>query len=330
MSSEKSPTTVPIALEWVDPALLGMDPVNPAATELMTWCATALGLLDIDPANVRITITGDMVTSVRDRSTSDHHRENYDLRRSTGMVAAKTMDTPEGGHEVLMPHWMFDTDKTAEQRENCDALVKRTIVHEAQHVVMSQAGETADTYAAEPWARRNFLVVAQQVVDEYRAESAVPLELRTHDSGWDCLDVLVTLRDDLRSIVYNYQTHLDVGRLSNEVGQECQTAWKVFSYIAAERQTAEVADQPLSDAVLADPLWPRMVGEHWEEFSGILARIPSGLERIPAAELDLHVRDLATELQAWLATIGYRFVDNDEGSSEFRITHWDLHECDNA
>lgn len=210
MNSTSNQQAVSIILELVGPASLGLDPEKPAASELMSWCAMALGILSLDVSTVRLVVTGDLIESVKQRSTSEHQQQNYDTRRNSGIVAAKTMSLGDGRVDVLVPAWWFSIEVTDDQKDDCERLAKRTTVHEAQHVAMAQAGEADGDYAGEPWARHNFLNIADQVIGEYRAETAVGPALRGADDVWDEIDVLVTLKEHLRRIVDEYQVHLDV------------------------------------------------------------------------------------------------------------------------
>lgn len=105
---------------------------------------------------------------------------------------------------------------------------------------------------------------------------------------------------------------------------ETHTAWKILAYVAAARRGADGNFEPLTEAVTNDPIWVRMVGQHWQSFLAILATVPPGTERIQRAALSTAVGKLASEFQAWLETIGYRFVDDDDGTSQFHIVQWDL------
>ncbi|GAB3435084.1 hypothetical protein GCM10027517_03870 [Phycicoccus ginsengisoli] len=306
--------------------MLGIDPEAPVAPELLTTCASILAVAAVDAERCRLIVAGDFVASVQERSTSDYYRENYDLRRSTGMVAAKTMTLADGSIDVLVPAGWFSLDLTSEQADEVRSLAVRAVWHEAQHVAIAQAGESdPEAFVGEPWARRNFLTVADQVIEEYRAERALAGDFVVGGHGWDLGEVLETWRNDLiRIACVEYQEHLDVGRLWFGIGQECQTIWKLLAYVAATLPADADPVASVGDDVSTHPLWSRMVGPHWLRFVEILRPVPPGSDRVERARIERFAGDLADELSTWLKTLGFDFSDGADGNSTFYITDWSL------
>jgi hypothetical protein len=324
---EAGPALAGLVLDYLDPTAIGVDAEAGTMPPLVYECLKILGAASLRPSETRLVLSGDFVASVRDRLPDGPNRDNYDTARGDGIVAGKTMTLDDGRIDVVMPAGVFvpvedDTDADEERI----LIVIRTISHEAQHVAMGQGGESdATDYAGEAgWARRNFLVVADQVIGEYRAEAAVARALRSALT-WEPVDILRRVRNDLRRIaLVDYQQHLDAGRLSQEAGQEAHTAWKLLAYVvAAHRKDDGTFDDVPSD-VLSDPLWDRMAGRHWSRFVEILGSVPPGSERIGRADLAATIDELATALQAWFVDFGFEWDDHEAGNTSFFIVGWDL------
>ena len=325
MEDEQERPHVGLGLEWVDLKQIGVDLETDTFPDLMIWCASALTALAPDPGTVRLVVTGDFVRSAKDRMADFVKRDEFDLVRNGGVVGAKTLTLADGRIDVLFPAWWFVTDGTTdEERAALEQLAKRTLVHEAQHVSMTQSGEEFEPPDGEPWARTNFLAIAGQVLDEYRAEAGVGTELRAGEERWEPITILTTLRENNARIVDEYQVHRDVGRLSYEIGTEVHTAWKLLAYVVAAGLNADRDCASLPGALTTHPMWVRMVGPHWSRFVEILTSMPSGTERVERPRHALAVTELAVELAAWLETLGYRWRDLEGGNSEFLIVKWDL------
>ena len=312
-----------IGIEHVPLDLLGMNPDQPVAPELMSWCVAVIRAFAPNPDGVRLVVTGDFVTSVRSRSVTEHQQQNYNVARNAGEVGAKTMTLADDTIDVIVPAWWFLPDPDAEIVAGRTALAKRTTAHEAFHVAMNQAGETETDYSSEGFVRHTLLSVADAVMEEYRAEVSLAEDLRvTPEARWDPLDIVTHLRDALKRIAaVEYQEHLDVERLIADVGVECLHAWQLFAYIAAGQTESDGTVSELGDEVTTNALWAWMVEPHWARFTEILAKFPPGLIRTPRADLEPHVHQLADELHRWLETLGFRWrqVGPD---SEVRIVHW--------
>lgn len=336
--------TVPITLsawsvEAADLEALGMAPANPSPTELMNFCRETLGTLAARPEEVTLVIAGDFIESVRSRLPDGPYKEAFDVDRGAGMVGAKTMRVGDEIH-VVFPAWLFlDSawaratlpQDEAEQITSTAAFrakqTRRTVVHEAQHVAMDQAGEDNQDFSDVPWARQNFLTVAHQVIAEYRAELGVPNDLREDYEAAFPVESLDHLREDLRRIAtVEYQSHLDVGQLAYDVVQQTQHAWKTLAYVAAARRIAGVdLGESFPNEMTRTQAWTLMAEPLWATFESLLSRIPSGAVRVDAVELRTWTGELADLLTDWLQTYG--FVWRDIGSaSEFRIRSWALFE----
>ncbi|TFF12435.1 hypothetical protein [Cellulosimicrobium funkei] len=306
---------VGVQFEAVDLADFGVAPGESPVTELVAWCALTLGANAIEPEAVRLVIAGDFTASVNARMGD--LGPVFDTRRNGGTVGGKTMALEDGTIDVVLPAAFFSIDMEPLYRARVDQLTKRTVTHESFHVAMMQAGEGEQSYATAPLARQQFLACADFVIGEYRAEAAVPSELRGDEPGWDLADVLETLRRDLTQITtMDYQQHRDVGRLTDAVMSEVLTAWKILAVDIAVNETLEPDD--------ANGLWDTMVGPHGDALTEILHGLPPGSERVNADDLERATARLADEFDDWLHRLGFHLVDYPDGHAQFNIVSWDL------
>lgn len=318
---EPGTVTIAVSLEYVDPELLGIDPAEDEWPPLLRGCAEVLAACGVVAGMTRLVITGDFVRSVQDRGEpgSTYH-QNYDLERNTGIVGGKTISRPDSTIDVLLHAAMFDPNA-----EGMAELAIHTVLHEGQHVVIAQNGEADSDFESVPWARRNFLTAADQVIEEYRAEAVAA---GVAPSGWATDDLVESLRSWLehlqRIALVEYQAHLDAGKLSYDILQQTHTLWKLLAYVVAEQVGA---DQALPTSVTDDYLWALMVEPHWTEFTALLAAVPHGNQRMSRPDLDQLASDLADVMERWLLTLGFEFTDNPDGAAFF-IRDWSLLELD--
>ena len=78
---------VGVQFEAVDLEAIGVTPGKSPVTELVAWCALALGANALEPKSVRLVIAGDFTGSVNARMGSVG--PVFDTRRNGGMVGAK-------------------------------------------------------------------------------------------------------------------------------------------------------------------------------------------------------------------------------------------------
>lgn len=306
--TSRSVPAVALVLEDVDPEVLGVDVRADQAPELINFSRPILAAMAVEPEAVRLMITGKFVESVRCRLPESAYRDNYDEARGAGMVGAKTMVVADEIH-VVFPAWLFQGPRD----EKAGLLARRTAVHEAQHVAMEQHGEDGGGFPDEPWARRNLLTIAHQVIVEYRAELGVPESLREGFETTLNADTPLALREDLVLIDDAYQQNLDVEQLSYNVVQQSQHFWKALAYIAAARRVLNV-DEPLSTDRDHDELWEQMGAEHFERFEEVLRAVPSAHTGVSSVELRRVTDDMADVLTSWLESLGFVWKDIDDGS----------------
>ena len=329
--------------ESVDFEYIGMDPENPQPTELMVFCCAMLGIAALDPEKVCFVIAGDFVESVKQRLPEGEYRDSFETQRGAGIVAAKTLKVGDEIH-VVFPQWMFVDTVAALRLLEPEAAaeiastvverarqVRRTAFHEAQHVAISQRGEDAVDLNGLGWASKNFVSVASQIIEEFRAELAVPRELRDERELVFPVEALEHLRADLTRITtVEYQHHLDVGKLSYEVTQQTHHVWKVLAYlVAAQRVFGIVPGTAIPAEVQRAEAWRLMAAPLWERFEALLSEIPPGQIAVSPDVLHRFATDLAFLLSEWMLLLGFRWEDVGDPAdqnSQFSIESWRLFE----
>lgn len=315
--------------EFVDAKALGVDPATWDPTEAINFARAVLGTLALRPDEVLLVVSGDLVRSVRDRLPAGTERDSFNDDRGAGLLGGKTMYV-RGEVHVILPAMFFLSkeaarlvlpDHTDEEfaaaTQNRVQMGRRLAVHETQHAVMHQAGEGTLDLSDEPRARGTFLAIANDVVDEYRAELGVGADLRQdYEMSVDAA-TLSAFRAGLTRVVYSYQEHLNVERLMYEVLTETSHMWKALANVAAARRVTEISHELSLNA----QDWDALAGHSWDDFEEVLSKIPSAHERATRDELYTFASDLADVLDRWLRHLGFRWRDTQQGrNAEFRIT----------
>ncbi len=323
-----APPLVAYAFEGVNPILLGMDEETWIPTQQVNLARAILALTAIDMTKVVLVVTGDMVTSTRKR-LEPHLRDAFRDERGAGTLGGKTMTVGDEVH-VLMPFWLYaDAEAAAELMPGDEAeefragtearaaLARRTVVHEAQHVLMTQKGEAGIDLSGTDRARRDFLYLAHDVLDEYRAEVGVAAGLR-EDFEYEVADeTLPAFREGLRRAVREYQRHRNVETVMYAVLAQAQHAWKALANVAAARRVGAVTEPP--NASGTD--WDELAAPYWERLEELLGMAPTPAEQFtPEAQRHL-MEALADHFDGWLGGLGFVWRDIDGGrGAEFKIT----------
>lgn len=318
-----------LVLEYVEAEPLGIrvGPGGPVVPPSLLQCLAALAAAGVVTTSTKLVVTGDFIRSVRDRGNTAYHA-NYDIRRSAGEVAGKTIPMPDGTVDVLINAGWFAAGVDEAFNDATTPVVSgavRIVLHEAQHVLIAQAGEGGPAFEDQRWARRNLLTAADQVIEEYRAE-AVCSGIFGSDWASHLVSVLETWHADLERIAcVEYQQHLDAGRLSYDIVQQTHTVWKVLGYVVAELTAG--SGLKLAPAVTDHALWRLMVEPHWERFTTILSSVPDATQRVSRDVLNSFAGELADECKDWLLSLGFEYSDGPSGAS-FWIHDWTLFDGD--
>lgn len=311
-------STLNLALEYVDPEQLGVTSGGIEPESLIAKCAAILHDLTPEPQQVRIVISGDFVQSVRGRLSNAERAAAFDIGRNGGMVGGKTMEQADGTIDVILQAVLFAVDGTTEELESRRQVATHTTAHEAQHVVMKQAGEDSADFTHLSFAKHWFAATAHDIINEYRAEAAVLQPVA--EDGWDCAEVAANLIESLRSVDDAYQDSHDVLALMNGVTGHVGTLWKILGIIATERRQSNGTIEPLPDSVVNDPGWETVVDDNWDTLIAILDEVPSATVRVSASKVSVQLDNLANLLESWLVDLGFRFEDSATGTT-FHIVH---------
>ena len=280
-----------------------------------------------DPAEVTLVIPISMPDAVQRREPE----VQYTADRGSGFVSARTMDLP-GGHidVILNPGWLHALCDDA-ARLDAQERIRRTLVHEAQHVIMGQRKSGFDEYAfaAEHRATdRHFAYYAAKLCDEHRAEwQANQLTAPESTTVSHVSDVLETLGRQIAAAHDAYQADprkLDAVRnLLTNVFTACIHYWTSLGYWTAYHRTSDLDIAGIADEIAALPLWQRYAGNTWALLQESLRGLPVEDLTTSPETLSAAMRQVAVTLKSSLETIGFRYVDEGAGQG-FYITRFDF------
>lgn len=295
--------------------------------------ADTLGKLVDRPDEVSLVVAVSLASAVQRRQPE----VAYHTDRGTGTVAARTMRRADGRVDVIIESgFLMEVDAYGQGRFTAAgqpqlsrrglAQMRKTIVHEAQHVTMHQRNSGYDQFElsknACDYPRWDYAVAAK-ILDEYRAEwNAAQQDSRQPPTVEDVLDVLEHLGSGLAAADARYQaapTPAAVATLMEDVYNACAAYWTCMAYWAAQfrgngvRVGAEI--QNLN-------LWKRYVGASWASLTQILDVV--SIEDLGAPETKL--REAAARVaRQWipqsLCQIGFRHVVGPGGESFYVDRH---------
>jgi hypothetical protein len=328
-----TPTQCRIDLEDWDPEnakMVWSDPRPEALQRGFIELAELLAELADDPAVVTLVIPVDLAEAVQKRQPD----VPYTIESGSGLVGGRTMATPDGRIDVIInAGWLLAYDENNVPILNPEPMtvIRRTVTHEAQHVVMHQRLSGFDEYgfdAVEGNFNRQLAGNAAKLCDEHRAEwQAVQLTEPELPSVGAVTDVLEALGKQLADVNNAYQAASGepdaVWDLARGVFTACGPFWTSLGYWTAQHRAddANIADLPAEIAAL--PLWQRYGGNVWSLLQDSLRPLPvedlttSGEVLGAAAEL------VASTLTSSLETIGFTYEDTDAGAA-FYITRFDF------
>lgn len=310
-----------------DDVRIALEKSDTNALELVSWCLERLAKDSSEPDQVRLVLSGDFVASVRDRFEDTPGASQYTIMRGSGIVGGKTIACRDGHIDVLLHAGFFMAlDEGADSMDTIQ-LIRRTVAHEAQHVVMHQRESSFQEPPIRSLKAANLESAALAIIEEYRAELGVELELREGDARWDPLQILDDLSAGLGIAVAEYQFHLEVERLIFDVGASALVAWKSLAYQVAEERIM-LGEHRSNVRATQDKRWAKLIGPHWDEFIDLLGSLGAGTAKTAPAELTSAASALAQLLDEWLLTLGFRWTDTPNGSSHFAIEQWYFEEPD--
>jgi hypothetical protein len=110
--------------------------------------AELLAQLVDDPTGVTLIIPADVVAAVQRREPDGP----YTLERGSGLVSGRTMSMTDGRIDVVInAGWLlaFDENNVPMLNREPMKIIRRGLVHEAQHVVMHHRGSGFDAYGVD-------------------------------------------------------------------------------------------------------------------------------------------------------------------------------------
>lgn len=210
-------------------------------------------------------------------------------------------------------------------------IIRRGLVHEAQHVVMHQRGSGFDEYVIEPGAgvfSRHLAGNAAKLCDEHRAEwQAVRLTEPDPPTVGDVTAVLESLGRQLYAANAAYQIAPDapdaVWELAGAVFTACEPFWTSLGYWTAQHRTGDASIADVPGEIAALPLWQRYGGNVWSLLVNSLRPLPVEDLTTSREILSAAAQLVAATLTASLDTIGFRYEETAAGAA-FYITRFDF------
>ena len=320
-----------IELDGWDPEIaksVWPDPRPEALQQGFIELAELLHQLVDDPTVVTLVIPADFAEAVQRRQPG----VPYTLERGSGLVGGRTMPLDNERIDVLInagPLLAFDENNMPILNREPMDIIRRTVVHEAQHAVMHQRGSGQfDIEPVDGPFSRHLAENAAIVCDEHRAEwHAVQLTESEPPTVSDVTAVLETLSRQLAAANEAYQKSPSdpdaVGNLAGAVLTACDAFWTSLGYWAAQhrKDDSNIADLPAE--ITALPLWQRYAGDVWNLLQGSLAALPVEDLTTDPEVLNAAAKLVAASLAKSLETIGFRYEETDAGQA-FYIERFDF------
>lgn len=304
------------------------DPRPEALQQGFIELAELLHQLVDDPTAVTLVIPADFAEAVQRREPG----VPYTLERGSGLVGGRTMPVNDDRIDVLInAGWLLARDENNMpilDREPM-TVIRRTLIHEAQHAVMHQRGSAH--YEIEPVDgpfSRQFAAQAAKVCDEHRAEwNAVQLTESKPPTVGDVTDVLEMLGRQLSAANEAYQNSPSepdaVWNLASAVFTACDAFWTSLGYWAAQHRKDDANIAELPAEITALPLWQRYGGDVWNLLQDSLPALPVEDLTTDPEVLNAAAKLVAASLTKSLETIGFRYEETDAGHA-FYIERFDF------
>lgn len=276
------------------------------------------------PDEVRLVIAINLSEAVQARSD---HGGTYDIARGSGLVGGRTMAVDDGIDVVIDGGFLVDIGSGGTPIPNVAGveLVRRTLAHEAQHVVMTQRGsgfEAYDRARVDGWIGVHVFDIAAKMCDEHRAEwNAIQLTEPDPPTTTDVLDVLEAFGQELSEVNDAYQSSLDVRSLMEGVLKVCANPLTAVAYWMAQYRHGDVIDSAPSEFASLR-LWDRYIGQSWDEIAQALSQLPVTDLSTSSTVLHAAARDLADLLNRALQHIGFDYTDG--STPTFTIRRFDF------
>lgn len=251
---------------------------------LSSVAAMKAGLATMGASDLDVVVTDDFVATVRHLTGDGLYHDD----RNGGGVAARTV-TASGGEVAVVANWELLSTLTG-------AEVERVLAHEAGHASINARGEDAwsEVGACFPMHYWDSQVgyAAVVAVDEFRCEAGV------YRAGYQCgpgrnyeglSDELFQLNLQLLAADHEYQTHLDVARLRDDVLRTVVFHLRYMATVAARHLHHDHID-PTRLNRHARENWESLVAPTWERFVALYGAVPDAFTPWPSpAAIDASV-----------------------------------------
>jgi hypothetical protein len=338
MSDDAQPRCKVILEDWHPDveAAIWSDPSPDALRTGIDALAELLASLVDRPNDVTLVLPVDVPKAVMRRDPAVHHA----AERGPGTVGGRTMLRRDGGVEVIVDaNSLINSDGSGFKptaaglpsvRPDGVRMLRRTVVHEAQHAIMELQGSGLGAYRHQStWqgAPNLQFAVARKMCDEHRAQwNAVQVIGAAAPTAGDVLDVLCPMGQELAAAVGRFEQSrrepIDIKRLKDDVYAACTPLWTWVAFWAAEyREGSEISEVPGEIARLK--VWQRYVGPTWQTMARALTQLPVTLAASPDA-LHQAARRVAVAVGASLEYVGFRHQDSANLNELFHVARQDF------
>ncbi|HWI97171.1 MAG TPA: hypothetical protein VNS60_14010 [Solirubrobacterales bacterium] len=306
----------PSDLETIDPSRSAVDQVeglpNWFDVDALGRCREVVRAIAPTMEGVTLTITSDFENAVREAHDDAEYAANYEQDRGAfGSAIAKVISHDDGTVDLVVDAAVLARGQEAGAPE-------RTFAHEAHHIAIFQRGENlSDPELREPeaafGAEDRHLEMARIACEEFRVEA--PLCLDAPNAQYGAFPALLNAFDgSIRELSVNYQRDADVGAISNGVLGQFHSVATATGYVAAAMEAAGI-DLPSVEPGIAE----RTLGANAIAAIERMRQIPPADEPTAVEVLEEAAGEVAELHKAWLADIGFRWVDMDDGSLRFDV-----------
>jgi hypothetical protein len=341
MSDDAQPRCKVILEDWHPDveAAIWSDPSPDALRTGIDALAELLASLVDRPNDVTLVLPVDVPKAVMRRDPAVHHA----AERGPGTVGGRTMLRRDGGVEVIVDaNSLINSDGSGFKptaaglpsvRPDGVRMLRRTVVHEAQHAIMELQGSGLGAYRHQStWqgAPNLQFAVARKMCDEHRAQwNAVQVIGAAAPTPGDVLDVLCPMGQELAAAVGRFEQSrrepIDIKRLKDDVYAACTPLWTWVAFWAAEyREGSEISEiSEVRGEIARLKVWQRYVGPTWQTMARALSQLPVTLAASPDA-LHQAARRVAVAVGASLEYVGFRHQDSANLNELFHVARQDF------
>jgi len=299
LESEASSTSLDITLHAIDKDSLDIEALARAA---------AAAVSSFGNGDLRIVVSGDFETYVRENDQMTDGLPPYVQARLRGQAAGKIVTRNDGTVELLV-----DASVVARDRDEIE-VPERTFIHEALHLVLRRRDESTTGRRARLGhelgsADGAFAGLAGQAGEEFRVERALR-EMGHPLSSVYREELLPLATDYARSLddpFWDYQTTQEpeaLERLLDAAVTGFDHLIPILTYLIGDDVGAGVNDPPPS-ATDGPSRWVR---DGYLILYEPLSQLPSAATPCPLSNLDAMLHPVEEGLKDWFASIGFRWT----------------------